>query len=68
MPSSILRIFFVPSDGVAEPAADVPVLEVTQLRAALRGRLGTDDTVWTLHFKLTLTETSGFDFPLRGLE
>lgn len=26
-------------------------------------RLRNDDTTWTLHFKLTLTETSGFDFP-----
>lgn len=27
-------------------------------------RLRNDDTVWTLRFKLILTETSGFDFPL----
>lgn len=26
-------------------------------------RLRNDDTVWTLHFKLILTETSGFDPP-----
>ena len=41
---------------------DVHVLEV--MKGSVPGsRLRNDDTVWTLHFKLILTETSGFDFP-----
>lgn len=52
---------------IAEPAVDVRVLEV--MEGSVPGsRLRNDDTVWTLHFKLILTETSGFDFPLRWLE
>lgn len=34
--------------------------------SALGSRLRNDDTVWTLHFKLILTESSGFDFPSDG--
>lgn len=60
-------ISFVISDAVDKPLVDVHVLEVVR-GSVLGSRLRNDDTVWTLHFKLILTETSGFDFPLRWLE
>lgn len=59
--------FSVISDAASKPVVDVPVLEVMK-GSVLGSRLRNDDTVWTLHFKLILTETSGFDFPLRWLE
>lgn len=53
------------SDAVAKVA--VHVLKVTK-GSMLCSRLRNDDTIWTLHFKLILTETFGFDFRLRWLE
>lgn len=43
----------------------VHVLKVAK-GSALGIRLRNDDTIWTLHFKLILTETSGFDSPSDG--
>lgn len=57
---------FMISENV-KPIVDVHVLEVMK-GSVLGSRLRNDDTVWTLHFKLILTESSGFDFPLRWLE
>lgn len=67
MQNQLFCILIVISDAVAKPIVEVCVLEVMK-GSVLGSRLRNDDTVWTLHFKLTLTETSGFDFPLRWLE
>lgn len=60
-------VIFVIRDAVDKPAVDAHVLEVTK-GSVLGSRLRNDDTVWTRHFKLILTETCGFDFSLRWLE
>ena len=64
---SCFDVIFVIWDAVNKPTVDVRVLEVMK-GSVLSSRLRNDDTVWTLHFKLILTETWGFEFPLRWLE
>lgn len=56
------NVIFVISHTAAKLIAGVEVLEVMKC-SVLGSRLRNDDTIWTLYFKLILTEISGFDFP-----